>query len=394
LPVPAAAGWVVTGLGAVSALLGITFALAQNDVKRLLAYCSVENMGVMLIGLGAALLAATHDNARWGQLALVGMLLHVWNHGAFKSLLFFGSGSILHATGTREMSRLGGLARTMPWTAGLFALGSIAAAGLPPLNGFVSEWLIYLGLFDIVTTKATAAWLAVPAAILLATAGALALAAFAKACATIFLGAPRTKVAAHAHEASKLMRGPMVVLAAVCALAGLAPVLFWPDISRAVVVWNPAWTTAEMPAPLVTLSAAQIVLAVLVLTAAVWLWRQARANGLQRGPTWDCGYAAPTARIQYTSGSFAGVAAGWFGWILQPERKLRRPRGYFPTEAIRLERVPETVLERIVAPVGARIMDVSTAARRLQHGRLQFYILYVVAGLAALGLLVVIGGMR
>jgi hydrogenase-4 component B len=186
----------------------------------------------------------------------------------------------------------------------------------------------------------------------------------------------------------------MVVLAAVCALAGLAPVLFWPDISRAVVVWNPAWTTAEMPAPLVTLSAAQIVLAVLVLTAAVWLWRQARANGLQRGPTWDCGYAAPTARIQYTSGSFAGVAAGWFGWILQPERKLRRPRGYFPTEAIRLERVPETVLERIVAPVGARIMDVSTAARRLQHGRLQFYILYVVAGLAALGLLVVIGGMR
>jgi hydrogenase-4 component B len=374
--------------------LGITFALAQNDVKRLLAYCSVENMGVMLIGLGVALLAATHDNARWGQLALVGMLLHVWNHGAFKSLLFFGSGSILHATGTREMSRLGGLARTMPWTAGLFALGSVAAAGLPPLNGFVSEWLIYLGLFDIVTTKATAAWMAVTAVILLAAAGALALAAFAKACATIFLGAPRTKVAVHAHEAGKLMRGPMVVLTAVCALAGLAPVLFWPAISRAVAVWNPAWTTAEMPAPLVTLSAAQIVLAVLVLTAAVWLWRQARANGLQRGPTWDCGYAAPTARIQYTSGSFAGIAAGWFGWILQPERKLRRPRGYFPTEAIRLERVPETVLERIVAPVGARIMDVSTAARRLQHGRLQFYILYVVAGLAALGLLVVIGGMR
>jgi hydrogenase-4 component B len=351
-------------------------------------------MGVMLIGLGVALLAATHDNARWGQLALAGVLLHVWNHGAFKSLLFFGSGSILHATGTREMSRLGGLARTMPWTAGLFALGSVAAAGLPPLNGFVSEWLIYLGLFDIVTTKATAAWMAVTAVILLAAAGALALAAFAKACATIFLGAPRTKTAAHAHECGSWMRGPMMALATVCVLAGLAPVLFWPAISRAVAVWNPAWTTAEMPAPLMTLSAAQIILAVLVLTATLWLWRQARANGLQRGPTWDCGYAAPTARIQYTGGSFAGIVTGWFGWILQPERKLRRPRGYFPTEAIRLEQIPETVLERIVVPVGARIMSASTVARRLQHGRLQFYILYVVAGLAALGLLVVIGGLR
>ncbi len=200
LPVPPAAGWVVTGLGAVSALLGIAFAFAQNDVKRLLAYCSVENMGVMLIGVGVALLAATHGDAPWGQLALAGALLHVWNHGAFKSLLFFGSGSILHATGTREMSRLGGLARTMPWTAGLFALGAIAVAGLPPLNGFVSEWLIYLGLFDTVTTRTTPAWAAAPAAILLAMAGAFALAAFAKACAVIFLGTPRRAVA----QASRL----------------------------------------------------------------------------------------------------------------------------------------------------------------------------------------------
>jgi hydrogenase-4 component B len=186
----------------------------------------------------------------------------------------------------------------------------------------------------------------------------------------------------------------MVALAAVCALMGLAPVLFWPAISRAVAGWNPAWATAEIPAPLVTLSAAQIVLAVLLAAAAAWLWRKVRANGLQRGPTWDCGYAGPTARMQYTGASFAGIASGWFGWILQPERKLRRPRGYFPAEAIRLERVPETVLERVIAPVGARIMSVSAAARRLQHGRLQFYILYVVAGMAVLGLIVILGGLR
>ena len=147
LPVPAAAGWVVVGLGAVGALLGIAFALAQNDLKRLLAYCSVENVGIILIGLGGALLArgargrAPGAGSRWpGRCCTCGIT------ALFKALLFFGAGSVLHATGTREMSRLGGLWRAMPWTAGLFALGAVAISGLPPLNGFVSEWLVYLGL--------------------------------------------------------------------------------------------------------------------------------------------------------------------------------------------------------------------------------------------------------
>jgi len=241
LPVPAAAGWVVVSLGAVSALLGIAFAFAQNDFKRLLAYCSVENIGIIMIGVGIALLAVSHDDAPWGRLALAGALLHVWNHGAFKSLLFFGAGSVLHATGTRELSRLGGLARNMPWTAGLFALGILAVAGLPPLNGFVSEWLIYLGLFDVATGKGALAWIAMPAAVMLAMAGAIALASFAKAGAMIFLGAPRTQPAARAHECGYWMRGPMLGLAAVCGIIGLAPVLFWPAISEAVACWRPVW---------------------------------------------------------------------------------------------------------------------------------------------------------
>jgi hydrogenase-4 component B len=394
LPVPPAAGWVVTALGAISALFGIVFAFAQNDVKRLLAYSSVENMGVMMIGVGVGLLAVAHGDALWGKLALAGALLHAWNHGAFKSLLFLGSGSILHATGTREMSRLGGLARGMPWTAGLFALGAVAASALPPLNGFVSEWLIYLGLFDTVTTGTSPAWAAAPAAIFLATAGAFALAAFAKACSVIFLGAPRTRAAAHAHDPGKWMRAPMLGLAAVCVAIGLAPMLVWPAVARAVASWNPAWAAADIPAPLFTLSAAQIVLAMLAVAGAAWLWRQARANGIRRGATWDCGYAAPAARIQYTSASFAGIATGWFGWLLQPERKGRRPRGYFPGSALFLERTPETVLERALMPLGAAVLSASAFARRLQHGRLQFYILYLVAGLVALSLLVIFGGPR
>lgn len=162
MPVPESAGWVVLGLGAASAVLGIAFAIAQNDLKRLLAYCSVENVGVILIGLGGAMMASAQGDAPWGRLALAGALLHVWNHGLFKSMLFLGAGSVLHATGTRELSRLGGLWRNMPWTAGIFGLGCLAVAGLPPLNGFVSEWLIYLGLFDASSSRGPAAWAAMP----------------------------------------------------------------------------------------------------------------------------------------------------------------------------------------------------------------------------------------
>lgn len=391
LPMPPAAGWVVIGIGAVSALLGIAFALVQNDYKRLLAYCSVENVGVILLGLGAALLARSHGDAPWGKLALAGALLHVWNHGAFKSLLFYAAGAVLHATGTRDMSRLGGLWKAMPWTAGLFAVGAVAVSGLPPLNGFVSEWMIYLGLLDATVAKSPAAWATMPAAIMLAMAGALALAVFVKAGAVIFLGAPRTKIASHAHECGAWMRGPMVLMAAVCLAIGLLPGLVWPLISRAVGAWHPAWSGAASPAPLATLGMAHLALAVLGVAAGFFLCRKVRAAGLRRALTWDCGYAAPSAKMQYSSGSFGGLAGAWFSWIFLPVRKLRRPRGPFPAAAIRIERIPETVLERGIAPLGARIMRVSSATRRLQHGRLQSYILYVLVGLVAIGIIILTG---
>jgi len=163
------------------------------------------------------------------------------------------------------------------------------------------------------------------------------------------------------------------------------------SIARAVGVWHPAWSAADTTAPLATLGPVQLVLAIVFILAAVFLWRRSHANGLRRALTWDCGYAAPTAHMQYTGGSFAGVGAGWFSWILQPERVIRRLRGPFPAGAGRFERVPETVLERVLTPVGVAVMRVSTATRRLQHGRLQFYIVYVVAGVAALGLIVYCG---
>jgi len=325
-------------------------------------------------------------------LALAGGLLHVWNHGLFKSLLFFSAGSVVHATGTREMSRLGGLWRAMPWTASLFALGAVAISGLPPLNGFVSEWLVYLGLFDAAIAHGPSAWAAIPAAVLLGVTGALALACFVKVCGVVFLGAPRSQAATRAHESGPSMRGAMLMLAAACVAIGLAPFFFWPAVLRAVDAWHPGWAGTEVSAPLGALGMINIALALLALAAALWLWRRTRRGGLKRAVTWDCGYAAPTARMQYTAGSFASIITEWFHWILRPVRHEHPPIEILPAKASFSQHTPETVLEYAVEPAGGLIMKLALAARRLQHGRVQAYLFYLLVGIAALAMLVILGG--
>ncbi len=391
LPVPAAAGWVIALLGVISAVLGVAFALGQHDLKRLLAYHSVENIGIILIGIGFALLAVAQGQAAWGRIALAGGLLHVWNHGLFKSLLFLGAGSVVHAAGTREMSRLGGLWTRMPWTAGLFALGAAAISGLPPLNGFVSEWLVYLGLFDAVESRGTAALAAAFAAVMLAATGALALACFIKVCGVVFLGTPRSAGAVRALEAGQRMRVPMIVLALGCVAIGLAPVLVWPALARAAAAWNPAWGSLGMPPALGALGRIHAAVAILAAVAAAWLWARTRRAGLRRGLTWDCGYAGPTARMQYTAGSFAGTLTEWFAWILRPQRHELRAVATFPERAGFEEHTPEVVLEHVIQPAGGVVLQVANTARRIHHGRVQAYLLYLVAGVVGLGLLVLLG---
>ncbi len=340
LPAPPGAGWALIGIGGAGALLGVGLAFAQGDLKRLLAYCSVENLGIIAIGCGGALLGAAHGDAAWGRLLLAGALLQVWNHGLLKPLLFFGSGSVAHATGTRDMSRLGGLARRMPWTSGLFALGATGISGLPPLGGVVGEWLIYLGLFDAAASRGASPAVVLPAAIALAAAGALALATFVKAGGVVFLGAPRTRGAADARECGREMLGAMLVLAAGCLVLGLAPIAVWPLLRRAVGAWDPAWSSAPLPAPLLTLSLVQAALAVLFFGGAAWLRRRVRASGPRRAPSWTCGYAAPSARMQYSGGSFSSIVSGWASGILGPLRTVRRPQGPFPARAVWIERCP------------------------------------------------------
>jgi hydrogenase-4 component B len=274
----------------------------------------------------------------------------------------------------------------MPWTATLFGIGAAAISGLPPLNGFISEWLVYLGLFDAVVARGTAAIAAIPAAVLLAATGALALACFVKVCGVVFLGVPRSDAAKHAHEAGWRMRVPMLLLAFACALIGLLPVLFMEILAEVCDVWQPAWNTLPLNAALHTLSLFNLsVVSLLLLAIGALFWR-VKQNGFRRALTWDCGYAYPSARMQYTAGSFAGILTSWFSWILRPQRRESLPTNVLASHASFEEHTPETVLEHVVDPIGAGVMRVSTAVRRLQHGRVQMYIVYLIAGVIALAL--------
>ena len=377
---PAIWGGLILALATVSALLGVVFAIAQHDLKRLLAYHSVENIGIILMGLGLAMLGRSLDRPDWVVLGLAGCLLHVWNHGLFKSLLFFCAGSVLHAARTRQIDHLGGLAKTMPRTALLFLVGAVAICGLPPLNGFVSELLVYLGLLRGVLQPGSAGPAVALAAPILAMVGALAVACFVKVFGAVFLGSPRSPAAARAHEAPASMRGPAAVLAVCCVVIGLAPVLVAPLLDSAVAAWTVGWPVQTKPVlDLVPLGALGLVACALLAGAAlvgglfVWL-----GPAVRRAGTWDCGYAQPTARMQYTASSFAQTIVGLFAWVLRPASHLPLVEGAFPKRTSLHTHVNELVLDRLIVPVGRAAAQRLRWLHRFQQGLTQRYVVYIV----------------
>jgi hydrogenase-4 component B len=387
-------GWTILLLGAVSGVMGVLFAIAQHDIKRLLAYHSVENIGIIALGMGTALLGRSYDLPLLTALGLFGALLHVINHGLFKSLLFLGAGSIIHATGTREIDRYGGLLRPMPWTALFFLGGAVAISGLPPLNGFVSEWFIYLGLLQSLSGDSIALRLAVLAAPALALIGALALACFVKVFGVAFLGSARTPTAAAAHEVPVNMRWPMGVLLGACLLIGLLPAAVVPLLGRAAGVWQGAETLpldlAGQVAPETAISVAALMF-IGILALAVWLLRRQTAGQEAAAPTWGCGYAFPTGRMQYTASSFAQMLTGLFGWGLRPERHGGEVSANFPAPADFASHTPDTVLDRLLLPACRGSARFCTWLRaRLQHGITGIYLLYVAL---TLSLLLVLGAL-
>jgi hydrogenase-4 component B len=375
---PAWWGWLVLALGAVSAVLGVLWALAQHDLKRLLAYHSVENIGIILMGLGAGALGLTYRVPLVTVLGFGGAILHTLNHALFKTLLFLGAGATYHATGTRDLDRLGGLARRMPLTWITFLIASVAIVGLPPLNGFVSEWVVYRALVGGVTSAGPIR-LSLIAVAALALVGGLALACFAKVCGIVFLGAPRSADAAQGHEADAGMLVPMFGLAAACVLIGLAPALV---VGPALAVGGSlAHVTAETAGSGIPQAATRIGLLSLMLVALLALGSLAWAALRRRRPTnqaetWGCGYALPTARMQYTASSFAAPLLAAYGPLSGVHET--RSRTAFHSHA------REIVLEGAILPVWAAVRGALWRLRPIQHGRLWVYLLYLIAVLLLL----------
>ena len=384
-------GWVLIAAGASSGVLGVLYALAQHDLKRLLAYHSVENIGIILIGIGIGVLGLSYGMPVLAVLGFAAGLLHVVNHSIFKGLLFLGAGAVQHATHTVEIEELGGLLTRMRWTGTTFLIGAAAIVGLPPLNGFVSEFLLvysgYLGLKEPNTTLAAAGLVAIVSMGLIS---GLAAACFAKAFGVVFLGSPRSHEAAEAHEAPAPMLASMAILAACCVAIGAAAP--WVVASLAGVVAD----AARLPLPQVhaalapitaSLIAAVAIFAVMAgMAALAWLLRARRlaAIGVRRAPVWGCGFQRPTARMQYTASSFAQPLVTQFRLLIRNREVLVAPAGYFPTASSYASDSGDPFLRLLFAPTFRWFGRMMRRMYVVQHGHIHVYVLYVAATLIAL----------
>lgn len=379
VPPPAWFGVVLMLLGCLGALVGVVLALNQRDLKRILAYSSVENMGLILLGIGLGFWAQAHTNPTLAAVGFCGGFLHVWNHAAMKGLMFLGAGSVLHSTGTKDVERLGGLAERMRWTGRAMILGAVAIAGLPPLNGFTSEWLLYRGFIQASVSEAAPANLAaMSGAAVLALVGALAVLCFVRLVGVVLLGTPRSNAAASAHEARAGMTIPMWILAAMC-LAGAvaAPALASRQTSVVAEIYPAAGleiaAIANMLTPLIVVNLG--LLLAIGLALAVLIRQTPRAQLVE---TWGCGYAAPGPRMQYTAGGFSellttSVLPRWLRpHVLAPPRQ-----GPFAAKATFVRTLGDPLTRRIYEPLLVYSGHCFARLRFFQQGKLHVYLLYV-----------------
>ena len=370
----------LAAIGAVSALVGIALALYQRDLKRALAYSSIENVGVIVLGLGVGSWAAYDHHPRIAALALAGAVLHLWNHAMMKGALFLGAGGLLHATGTRDLERMGGLLHRLPRTGALIAIGAVAIAGLPPLAGFTSEWLMYRGLIDGGLGPAIGAgpvlWM-LAAITALAGVGVLAALCFVRIVGIALLGQPRSEAAARAHEPGPGMVVPIAVLVAgVVAMPFVAPWL--------IAALGPAIDQIAH-APLATAAARDALAPIAWLCAALcaalamgWLAMRRLAARARRDDTWGCGYAAPTPRMQYTSGSFAESMLQLLPRALRARTAVRRDAVPFPRAGELVSDRDDPFTRSGYEPLFDRLGKRFARLRWVQQGITHLYVLYIV----------------
>ena len=365
-------GGLLVVLGLTSALVAISLAIVQADLKRALAYSSIENVGIIIVAVGLFVIGRATGVAAVAALGLAAAIAHVWNHGLFKGLLFLCAGSVLHATGTRRIDRMGGLLQRMPATGTAFVIGAAAAAALPGANAFVSEAVLYLALLR----EAARGSIVLLAAAGIALVGALAVVCFVRLTGIMLLGAARSEDATTAHEAPLLMRAPLVVLAAACIALGIFPMAVAGALGT---------VTGEADAivPFLRALGAPLQLAA-VATAATLAALIAATRRSPRRATWDCGYAQPTARMQYTARSLSE----WFTSrllprFLSPSVRVAAVTSLYPSMATFAVDVDEPFADRVLQPVAKRWAARAMRLRWLQQGRLPLYLLYIFVALLA-----------
>jgi hydrogenase-4 component B len=385
-------GALVLVFGLVSAVLGVLYALMQHDLKRLLAYHSVENIGIILIGIGLAMIFTSFDLPLLAALALIAGLYHTLNHALFKGLLFMGAGAVLHATHERNMEEMGGLIHYMPWTAVFFLVGCISISALPPFNGFVSEWLTYQAFLLSPGLPSPLLNLLIPlGAALLALTSALAAACFVKAFGVTFLGHRRGHHHGIVHEAGWSMRIGMLLASLSCLALGVLPtvVIQWMDPLAEMLVGGTIAASASgfgwmwltpIAAERASYSAPVAFLGILSVVVVTYLLLHARPGALHRVPLWDCGFEKITSRMQYTATSFAMPIRRIFGFIFSiKEHAGQLPPAAHPAFPQRLYyhlRVRDRFWMWIYQPVVDASFWLSRRIGRMQHGRIQIYLIY------------------
>ena len=397
---PAWWGGLVLGLGTVSALLGVLYALMEHDLKRLLAFHSVENIGIIFIGIGAGLMFQSYGLTTLATLGIVGGLYHTINHACFKGLLFLGAGSVLHATGTRNMEEMGGLIKRMPRTALFFLVGACAISALPPLNGFVSEWLVFQALLggSAIPQPEVAVIMPIAVAMLALTSG-LAAACFVKAFGITFLAIPRSPEAEHAHEAPLSMQAGMVSLALMCAALGLAPSAVVRVIGAALSGLE-GFTPAEVgftlglplrvPGAVGEMSPPLLALGLVLLLGLVPLgfWLAGADRRLRFGDTWGCGRIGQTPRMEYTATAFAEPLRRVFAELYRPSRDLSidfHPESKYFVQSIEYRSEIHPWFERVLYdPLVHVVRTAATWVRRLQGGSVHLYLVYMTVALMVL----------
>lgn len=386
-------GILVLAVAVVSAVLGVLYALMEHDLKRLLAYHSIENIGIILMGVGTALIFNATGERSIAVLALTAGLYHVLNHASFKGLLFLGAGSVVHATHTRNIEELGGLAKRLPYTSVLFLIGAVAISALPPLNGFISEWLTFQALLLGFKAGDVVLKLAMPVTVaLLALTGALAAACFVKAYGITFLGLPRSDSAAKAHESPRSMIASMILLALACVVLGVFPGLVLSVLNplansvlgvagtTGAFVAGPALMIQRSPATSIAPSTMLLLLAAfagLPILAGVLLGGRIRTRIAR---TWACGIDVLRPRMQYTATGFSKPIRMIFSSIYRAGHEIEISEDvspYFKPE-IRYEVTMENVFEdRLYRPAKEWVLAVARLGRRMQTGHIQSYLAYI-----------------